>query len=278
MTHKKPATAQHPRGFTLVELLVVIGIIAVLMGILMPSLSRARQQARQVQCQASLKQFGAAQMLYVAECKGWCVPIKSADDAKLKGQYGTVGYIRWDFNEVFRKCLMMESPKNIGTTTAWAEEWPMGLLCQEAVGAVENNNRYVMYSYGMNREGIFRDTNGDGKASFADAIAYKWTEVKRSSEKIMMMDAQYWVAAYFETAGATSGNALADYRRHWDVKGENQQSPNGQTMYRHRQGANVLFADGHCEWRAKQDLFKLDGATNAQDDTTNLRSWNLLLQ
>src|SRR5215213_2700135 len=143
---RRSAAGRRRRGFTLVELLVVIGIIAVLMSILLPSLSRARQQARSVQCAAALKQFGAAQMLYVAESKGWCVPIKSADDAKLKGQYGTVGYIRWDFNEVFRKCLMMEAPKNIGATTAWAEDWPMGLLCPEAVNSVETNNRWVMRS------------------------------------------------------------------------------------------------------------------------------------
>jgi prepilin-type N-terminal cleavage/methylation domain-containing protein/prepilin-type processing-associated H-X9-DG protein len=271
MTHKKPATAQHPRGFTLVELLVVIGIIAVLMGILMPSLSRARQQARQVQCQASLKQFGAAQMLYVAECKGWCVPIKSADDSALKGQYGTVGYIRWDFNELFRKCLMMETPKSIGVTTAWAEDWPMGLLCPEAVNAVEVNNRWVMRSYGMNREGV-------GTPQFSNVIAYKWTEVRRSSEKIMMIDAQYWVTAYFEKAGDTSGPSFADYRKHWDVKRDNQLSPNGQVMYRHREGANILFADGHCEWRAKQDIFKLDSANTTQDDVSNLMIWNLRAQ
>jgi prepilin-type processing-associated H-X9-DG protein/prepilin-type N-terminal cleavage/methylation domain-containing protein len=263
---RNPLTRRPARrpAFTLVELLVVIGIIALLMSILLPSLNSARRQARQVQCQAALRQFGAAQMLYGVESKGWCVPIKSADDAKLKGQYGTVGYIRWDFNELYRKCLMMNAPKDVGTTTAWAEDWPLVLLCPEAVNAIEKNNRYVMNSYGMNREGINRDTNGDGTASFADAIAYKWTEVKRSAEKIMMIDAQYWL-----TAGGTHGS-VSDYRVHWDIKGENNSSPNGQVMYRHKQGANILFADGHCEWRAKQDIHTTEEANNA-------RHWNLLL-
>jgi len=55
------------RGFTLIELLVVIAIIALLMSILMPSLSRARQQARAVVCKANLKQWGLMFILYAED-------------------------------------------------------------------------------------------------------------------------------------------------------------------------------------------------------------------
>lgn len=67
------------RGFTLVELLVVIGIIAVLISILLPALSKARQQANLLVCQANLRQIGLGLQMYANE-NGFCLPAVRGTD------------------------------------------------------------------------------------------------------------------------------------------------------------------------------------------------------
>lgn len=96
------------RGFTLVELLVVIGIIAVLVGILLPVLTKARESAKRTQCLSNLRELANGFRIYAATFKDAC-PIGYLADLKQ------FSYILNDNNGTnFRVCTALGCLPNSG--------------------------------------------------------------------------------------------------------------------------------------------------------------------
>jgi prepilin-type processing-associated H-X9-DG protein len=74
-------------GFSIVELIVVIGIIAILVALLMPALQRARVQARAVACRSNMRQIGQAMLIYANDNGGWLFPPDHGLDVPLNQRW-----------------------------------------------------------------------------------------------------------------------------------------------------------------------------------------------
>ena len=118
-----PVHARRARSaFSLLELLVVLGIIVILLAILIPVAGKVRRAARQTKCLANLRSVGQALAIYQNENKGWAFPVKT--DA-----FGVIG---------------------LGLNVPPHQRWPMLAL---PVAAAPNPPPYDVAGYEMDRSG-----------------------------------------------------------------------------------------------------------------------------
>lgn len=100
---RKRMQIRQRHGFTLVELLVVIGIIAVLIAMLLPAVQGAQRNAKQIACASQLRQIGQYINIYANENRGWMFPVGAVREDRPVGhpnRYGSLGdnvapWLRW---------------------------------------------------------------------------------------------------------------------------------------------------------------------------------------
>jgi prepilin-type N-terminal cleavage/methylation domain-containing protein/prepilin-type processing-associated H-X9-DG protein len=140
------------RAFTLVELLVVIGIIAVLVGILLPVIGRARKQASTVACMASLRSMGQLIYLYAGDHKG-SLPygfyrsdaVTSSISAISDSDPNTALYIWWSVLRSYMRAHTNADNGAANGASGLSSRGMKGLTCPTALGT----DRGVSYTLNM---------------------------------------------------------------------------------------------------------------------------------
>jgi prepilin-type processing-associated H-X9-DG protein/prepilin-type N-terminal cleavage/methylation domain-containing protein len=276
------------RAFTMVEILVVIGIIAVLMGILLPVLSKARQQANTVRCATNLREMGNAFQMYASAHAGRIVPGRmpryNGPDSTYDMGLGLHYRPRW--YELLGAQIKRYPTKNMKQSEDdnWTISDPF-FLCMARPDWVNSRN----YTYGYNYQFLGNDRYKPSGAHINYPV--KTTKIK-AAETVMAADSMGTAAGrptgqrhgYYPDgtkdiyAWGNKGWCLdpprltnnSDYADPQNRAPENRSGPDP----RHSKKSNVVFCDGHVELMAPQDMgyiVRPDGSMAALDPKASNR-------
>jgi prepilin-type processing-associated H-X9-DG protein/prepilin-type N-terminal cleavage/methylation domain-containing protein len=166
---KSKCTSPRKSAFTLVELLVVIGIIALLISILLPALNKAREQANAAKCAANMRSAVQALMIYTAENRGW-LPGPSTTGAIWKSGIDSIGPTESSSDETPVQNFDWVSP-TYGKTMKWPENdfQRLKLTFNEQLSCPSNSAIFTEVS--LNDEGLPAAELRDLKYSSYSAVA-----------------------------------------------------------------------------------------------------------
>lgn len=212
-------------GFTLVELLVVIGIIALLIAILLPALSRAREAGNKLKCASNLRQIGLALNMYVNEYKGR-YPNRRTISPEFPSGHDRLSW-RTLIHPYMKNTEVLICPTNPDREKFSSDDdeptaFKISYACNFNWGANSNTEPNPLAAV--------------GKGVFGNQLARNITTgmIRRSSETIAVVEA--WNMPFTNFVVDFINGSFAGYTYY-----------QGTLFTGHNRTSNYLFCDGHVE-------------------------------